>query len=250
MIEFDQRISELVSQFKGLYRRYSDDFIIVIPGGDNDAELARLVLNKAIDLSESMLGLEIEKSKTGLYFYDGGKLIDQESGYPSKVDYLGFKFTGEAVYFREKSIYKFAYKSNRGVNFVIRDYGDKSLAQLTDNEISRKRFKRPKKFDKLGKAIAWEDAPEYHNLIRRKQIKLVKAKLANGVRFRISERNTLRYLSGNLKKRTFMNYASRAQTILEAGKPSYKVIVLKQARRRVRKNQARYHEGTSGVEKR
>lgn len=244
MLDFDCQINEIVSQVGGIYRRYSDDFIIVLPSQNVTQE--EEIDNFTTCLSEKTLGLTIQESKKRKYRFEEGRLVDDVSGQPTQMDYLGFRFTGDKVYLREKTIYKFAYKSKRGVNFLIRDTCDRRFASWSDDEIDQLKFPKPKESDEKGHVIAWKPASDFHNRLRHKQIKLVKRKLEGGVKFRISENNRRRYLSSNLKNRTFMSYVSRAQLIMEKGNPSYKVVVLKQGRRRIARNQRRFNLGTTG----
>lgn len=244
MMDFDLEISSYVQQYEGIFRRYSDDFVIILPGKKVSQQDAEMIKKFVIDKSSNMLSLEVEKSKTDFYSYEKSRLFNADKSL-AMMDYLGFRFTGDKVFLREKSIYKFAYRSKHGVDFLIRDFRDKKTAvNLSEEEIEAKLFYEPI-FDKNGNQIDWKPASEYHETIRRKQIKLVKSKIEGKIKFRISNKNKVRYLSGDTSKQTFMNYTNRAQKILGEGSTNYSVLVLHQARRRIVKNQKRYHEGIS-----
>jgi len=113
--QFDIAVHNLIKKYNGIYRRYSDDFIVVIPKTDQNAidldEFRRIEDNiiKYIDKYK----LKIQKEKTELYHFLNGKIININTEKKSTIDYLGFIFDGENVEMRGKSPYKFyrnAYK--------------------------------------------------------------------------------------------------------------------------------------------
>lgn len=241
MLEFDIEVDKMVRKFGGIYRRYSDDFVIVLPGEKISKDDALNLKNTVIHKSLEMLSLTIEDTKTDFYCYVDHRLLGHDKN-RKHMDYLGFRFTGDKVYLREKSIYKFSYRGKKAVKFLIRDYRDKKLAHLSDTEIDNLSFKIPKKSN--GEIVGWKDAKEFHNEIRRNQIKLVRRKIQNKSKFRISRRNVERYLSENTStNRSFSDYVSRAQEILTANNPNYSVEVLRQSRRRIAKNQRLFMQG-------
>lgn len=111
MQEIDKYINELVKKYSGIYRRYSDDFIIVIPkiSKSNFMSINHELKNKI----EKTASLELHSEKTMLLQYKTKKIIDLKKDKPYKLDYLGFIFDGKTVKMREKSItkyYRTAYK--------------------------------------------------------------------------------------------------------------------------------------------
>lgn len=243
MLEFDIEVDNIVRELGGIYRRYSDDFVIVLPGEKLSKDEALNLKNTIIQKSLNMLSLTIEDSKTDFYCYVDHCLLDEDKN-RKHMDYLGFRFTGDKVYLREKSIYKFSYRGKKAVKFLIRDYQDKKKAHLSDTEINSLEFPIPKKSN--GIVVGWKNTNEYYNEIRRRQIKLVRRKIQNKSKFRISQQNIASYLTENNSSRSFLNYAARAQEILTANNPSYSVEVLKQSRKRIVKNQRLFRHGTSG----
>lgn len=105
MIEVDQKINELVSQYGGMYRRYSDDTIIVIPK-EKIAKSEWNDLESCIDEIIESAKVSEQKEKTHTFIYQDHQLYDMDM--PEKVygilDYLGFTFDGEQVYVRQKGI--------------------------------------------------------------------------------------------------------------------------------------------------
>lgn len=70
MIDFDEWLAKLCEKEGGLYRRYSDDFIIVLPQKQFSEESVKTFAMGVIQRSKTELGLKIESTKTKLYSYD------------------------------------------------------------------------------------------------------------------------------------------------------------------------------------
>lgn len=111
MLEIDKQITDIIEQHKGIYRRYSDDYIIILP---QQPELSFYDLKTRINTIINSEGkLEIHPDKTQTMKYLNNKLFDLTSHKYTHLDYLGFTFDGINVKMREKSIYKYyrtAYK--------------------------------------------------------------------------------------------------------------------------------------------
>src|SRR5690625_466316 len=103
--QFDIAVHNLIKKYNGIYRRYSDDFIVVIPRTDQNAidldEFRRIEDNiiKYIDKYK----LKIQKEKTELYHFINGRIININTDKKSTIDYLGFIFDGKNVEMRGKS---------------------------------------------------------------------------------------------------------------------------------------------------
>ncbi|MFD1173028.1 reverse transcriptase domain-containing protein [Oceanobacillus picturae] len=118
LLEFDRLLSEYAKKNNGLYRRYCDDLIIVIPTKDVkgfDHIAHEDVIGR---IRDKIPNLEIQKEKTDQYFYTNNQIVNLKSE-PSQLDYLGFSFDGLNVRIREKSLFKYysrAYKKVRICN--------------------------------------------------------------------------------------------------------------------------------------
>lgn len=126
-IDFDLQMQEVARAHNGIYRRYSDDFILVIP---KTGELDSGKIIKEINKLSDTYNLILHPDKTESLVYNNNKIYNYKYGEESQLDYLGFVFDGIHVRARSKSIYKFYRKS----------------AKLIDRA---KRVKRKKKLDKL-----------------------------------------------------------------------------------------------------
>ncbi|AIF44533.1 reverse transcriptase domain-containing protein [Virgibacillus sp. SK37] len=106
-IDFDEQVNRMVHQYGGIYRRYSDDFIIVLP--EDNVKDSRHFENFLKDIEEVVRvnGMIIESSKTKAFYYYKNQITDFYSSIPVRMDYLGFVFDGKTVEMRGKSPYKF-----------------------------------------------------------------------------------------------------------------------------------------------
>lgn len=203
MCSFDENWNTIISKLNGIYRRYSDDFIIVLPKELSNDYVTKLT-NTIIDDCSRRIGLMIERHKTKLEFYDGSKqsiFVVNKFGKLKKsaLDYLGFNFDGCSVSLRGRSIYKYQYRGKRGVYFVIRE------KKIWIQENSSGFFYPHAKITK-------------HYLISTKELR----------------RREDVY--------TYQGYAQRAQReFTKDGNKEYKVVIQKQADRAVFKNQLLLH---------
>lgn len=113
---FDVMVKGLVEEYNGLYRRYSDDFIILIPKENGQRTVKQnefYEIVKKVNDYVNECDLHIQKDKTELFDFTNGIVTDIEKNTISRIDYLGFVFDGQSVEMRNKSPYKFyrnAYK--------------------------------------------------------------------------------------------------------------------------------------------
>lgn len=119
MLEFDKKVCDFISPFGGKYRRYSDDFVVLLPGTLTEEDTLK-IKSTIIELSKTLVKLTIEKSKTKLLKYDSNNrqifLIENNEYRKSAFDYLGFSFDGKRICIRTKSLLKFTRKYHRAVH--------------------------------------------------------------------------------------------------------------------------------------
>ena len=117
MIEFDKDIKRYVASKGGIYMRYSDDFIIVLPY-ERDAEIADFT-SYIFSYVESMKGLiDLQKEKTSCYTYKDEVIYEGDQ--PSSINYLGFLFDGKNIRIRPRAITKYYYRMRRKANTIGR----------------------------------------------------------------------------------------------------------------------------------
>ncbi|MEY8441237.1 reverse transcriptase/maturase family protein [Lactobacillaceae bacterium 24-114] len=227
MIEFDEWVTNYLRTFDGFYRRYSDDFIIVIPANLVDIHDINTIKEKIIARSSRKLSLVIKKSKTDVYYFDNSPQINKgilrvnsrnNMLSKSELNYLGFSFDGKRVNLRPKTIYKFRYKGKRAVI---------SLAEniyMYDKERNNKN----------------------KNLTR--QEKFIKESVDKGYSIPKRSKYTRMYLVDRpINKRNFISYAYNAQKIFSENSGNYEVNILKQARRQLGYLQRRFHKKRSDL---
>lgn len=136
MIEADERIKNLASSYEGLYRRYCDDIVVIIPlkGNVNKFDVRDSVVGDILSIIGDYEGLEIQKEKTEIYEYNQNQIylfneaekVNQFKA--TKLNYLGFSFNGKEIMLLEKSVFKYysrAYKKIRIVNRYSAKYKKK-----------------------------------------------------------------------------------------------------------------------------
>lgn len=128
MLDTDKQVNALVQALNGMYMRYSDDFIVVIPerAGTNVLD----DLNKVIDRIKSTPNLELQPSKTRYFYYTGEKLENCGQQFHSDADcskrfinFLGFTFDGQKVSIRAKTTGKYHYRMRRKAHGIAKQGG-------------------------------------------------------------------------------------------------------------------------------
>ena len=117
MIEFDQYINEYVLSNNGIFMRYSDDFIIILPY-EHESEI-NAHTEFIFDYFDSLDGLvELQKEKTAQYIFDKNQIYEFPSGKTSQIDYLGFIYDGKIIRMRPKAITKYYYRMRRKAHTI------------------------------------------------------------------------------------------------------------------------------------
>ncbi len=152
MLNCDQIINSYVSARNGVYRRYSDDFIIAIPN-INDNEFEKLK-NFIDDTFKSNGNPKVEEKKTKIFKFVDNKLINITNEYTNikqnpknKIDYLGFEFDGKNIKICDRTISRFCYKMRKKIKTIA------ICKEVTkkNNKVSRKNLY--KLYSKKGKNI-------------------------------------------------------------------------------------------------
>ena len=121
MIYFDKMMNDLATSKSGLYRRYCDDIVMVIPCDEEKfmSGVYKTTCKCVFEIRDKIKNLELNEDKTQQFYFNNGtlKLI---AGKSPIMSYLGFTFDGKSIRIREKSLFKFynrAYKKIKKVNF-------------------------------------------------------------------------------------------------------------------------------------
>lgn len=114
MVDFDEKMKGHFDKIGGLYRRYSDDIVVVCPNGVDGIKQKEFVIEAIREVN-----LTIEPRKTNLYLFNKNDLIitcsHEFKGENKKLEYLGFSFDGNRIQLKNASISKFYYKMKRSV---------------------------------------------------------------------------------------------------------------------------------------
>lgn len=122
MLDFDKSILEYVRSWKGIYRRYSDDIILVFEFDENTtdqyiekfAEKAQAFVER--ELKRNRLALSKDKTMISLF-----KKPSPNSEYctaDKPLQYLGFIFDGSRIMIRSRTISRFVRKMKRFVKWA------------------------------------------------------------------------------------------------------------------------------------
>ncbi len=112
MTEIDKDINDFVKNKNGLYMRYSDDFIIIIPF-QIDSEITPFIdfITEYFDNKSKLITLQQDKTK--LYVYQNNHIYNHSQDKVTSIKYLGFIFDGKNIKINPKSITKYYYRMQR-----------------------------------------------------------------------------------------------------------------------------------------
>lgn len=129
-LNFDRDVNEIASLYKGIYRRYSDDFILIFPkkSFQNIEDFFR-VENKIRTIANEEK-IEIQERKTCKFEYSNETMYNLDESKKDHLDYLGFIFDGRSVQLRGKGTYKFYRKAKKLILKAKRTKEKKNLEAL------------------------------------------------------------------------------------------------------------------------
>lgn len=155
MIEFDKVLSEFASSHQGIYRRYSDDFILVVNKKSQISDVFKFV-KEQVDKDGS---ISIQNDKVSLYDIHEKVVYKLKTddlsveGDHCSIDYLGFTYQNGNIKIRDKTVTKYFYKAY--------GYIDKEIEIEKRQKLRGNRTKRSKKsiFIKYSDQIKSKDHP-------------------------------------------------------------------------------------------
>ncbi|WP_143753925.1 reverse transcriptase domain-containing protein [Collinsella sp. An268] len=109
MLDFDTSMAGSISTLNGLYLRYCDDFIVIVPWDK------RNVLAAVLDYVKGVPGVSLQAGKTK-FFHVHDSIVEQFNGPcfekvcksgAKKITYLGFDFDGRYVRLRQRTVGRF-----------------------------------------------------------------------------------------------------------------------------------------------
>jgi Reverse transcriptase (RNA-dependent DNA polymerase) len=162
LLDFDTQLSAALKKEGGVYYRYSDDILIVIPDITDDYNLRLQTVQKL--LTEHGDKLEVQPNKSTVHRFTK----DIESGVQSctslygkngknGLEYLGFRFDGSRVYLRDSTRSRLQRKMTVVVSSVARIHCIKNkgkspseLKKLFRSDLLLQRFWKIKDFDSVA----------------------------------------------------------------------------------------------------
>lgn len=114
LLHFDQTINNFISNKEGIYKRYSDDMVVVCPLKYKE-EISDLVYR---EISKYHLVVQPTKTHTFIFKREKGKLIcgqefNESINWNKNFIYLGFEFDGETVLLKSASLSGYYRKMKR-----------------------------------------------------------------------------------------------------------------------------------------
>lgn len=142
MVDFDIKANNYAKSKNGLYMRYSDDLIMIIP--KSKVLSINELWNELSNIKMEYQTLTMNINKTSGYLYENNQVtslheqIDGMKNGGNFISYLGFSFDGKYIKFRDKTLTKFFYKLYRKIDSMV----------LREKYRIQKRKKRHTKIDK------------------------------------------------------------------------------------------------------
>lgn len=128
MVDFDKKINDFITSKCGMYRRYCDDIIMIVPmmREEIDSEKYKEIDDFIYKIRDEIPNLELNEDKTEHFFFENGR-IKEIKGDSNWVNYLGFTFDGSSVRIRDKSLFKFYCRAYRKIKKVKESKDDKAF---------------------------------------------------------------------------------------------------------------------------
>ena len=152
LLDFDFTLNQYAIDRGGKYMRYSDDILLILPGGKNEAESATYFVENEIKKHGNSLIIKSQKTCIVQFITDKNGLsivpIKGESG-KNGFEYLGFRFDGKRVYVRNSTISAFNRKVSKSAKRFAYKAVDKNTGNPTNSIISNLDYS--KFYEKFGR---------------------------------------------------------------------------------------------------
>ena len=128
MLDFDKAVNDYVTSNQGLYMRYSDDIIVVLP--EENVDTFKTHFSYLNGIMKEIPKLNLQPEKTQIYRFKDQCIINCNELVLANVkngknsfDYLGFTFDGKVVVLRDKTLSKYYYRLYRKLKTIIKSNG-------------------------------------------------------------------------------------------------------------------------------
>lgn len=164
LFDFDVLLAEWVRARRGKYFRYSDDILIILPGGPKEGIEARDFACEQIKQFGDQIKIKPEKTSIVRFIEKAGQKLDFESvdgSGKNGLEYLGFRFDGRNVYLRDSTVSGFYRKITASIRQAayahISRYHGKSLTFLIES------FNFDKFIEDFGRVEDFDGNTEYED---------------------------------------------------------------------------------------
>ena len=162
LIDFDAALKSYVTSVGGAFFRYSDDIIIIVPGGEAEAVAARDFAMSEITKHGPKIVIKASKTSVLRYFAapigQGFVKIHGEQG-ENGLEYLGFRFDGQAAYLRDATLSRLYRKVTRSIRAearaLVRRYPNKDQTYIEG------KFDVPKFMQRYGRVAEFDPSASY-----------------------------------------------------------------------------------------
>ncbi len=131
MVDFDKSLNAYATNRGGLYRRYCDDIIVVIPTRGMDFKVCDEAFNFVMQMHKDIPNIEINEDKTEQYIFADKQILLKKTLKKSEISYLGFEFDGKNVRIRDKSVFKFYCRAYRKIDQINHYFDDGKMQEYT-----------------------------------------------------------------------------------------------------------------------
>lgn len=129
MMEIDETINNFVVKHKGMYLRYSDDFVVVLPMATSQKKDVQRIISLFDKYKDEGL-LELQPDKTQVFSFVANKGLrnigtefnPRLSTKHKIINFLGFSFDGHSVRIRPKTVSKYYYRMGRKARGIAKQY--------------------------------------------------------------------------------------------------------------------------------
>ena len=137
LLEFDVSLNNYALERNGRYMRYSDDILLIIPGGASEADAAEEFAANEIKNHGDKLVIKQEKTCIVKFYNHGSALKFEHLRGPqgkNGFEYLGFRFDGKLVYVRDSTISRLYRKVSLSAKGIARGFAishpDKTATEI------------------------------------------------------------------------------------------------------------------------
>lgn len=166
LLDFDVKMNSYVNSCGGFYVRYSDDILMVVPGGADEGRKARDLVRDSIKKFGDRLQIKPSKCSLVSFYLSESQALSYEyvEGEKGKngLEYLGFRFDGKSIYLRDSTLSSFYRKITHSMRHEVQSfisrYPGKDIDFLVRNfniEELTKKFGRVEDFDSSKTCEDW-----------------------------------------------------------------------------------------------